>query len=161
MIELLKNKNFFITSLVLTIISLLMLFIVKGSMPILDARFFYYRSEINELFEVIGQEGRNRYIIINILDFLFICFYTMLFYSGFARFFQDPGQLKVILILPTILYFADTFETSMIFYSLWIYPIEPAGVYTLLVLATPFKWFMALATLLVFINGYILKKYFQ
>ncbi len=161
MIDTLKKQKTFLFFTISSLILLAAIGVVKGSMSILDQKFFYMADEARTLIQDLGEDGRKRYVLINILDFVFTFSYTGFFFSCYARFFSNKEQIKLLLILPIMLYFADMLETSMIFYVLWTHPIEPPHLISMLVLLTPFKWFLALATTLVLLNGYMLKKYIQ
>lgn len=161
MIEKLKSQKFFLFFLIGSLVTGLSILLVKGSMPILDLKFFYLKEDARNLITEIGGQGRVRYLYICALDFFYMFFYTGFFYSCYSRFFDNRDQLKMLLILPTLVYLADTLETSLILYTILSFPVWHEHLLTLLVLTTPFKYFMFLATLLVLVNGYALKKYLQ
>ncbi len=158
MIEILRRKKTFLFFAIASLVLLAAMGIMRGSMSILDQKFFYMADEARALIESIGDGGRKRYVVINVLDFMFMFFYTGFFFSCYAKFFSNKEHAKVLMILPLMLYIADMLETSMIFYVLWTHPVEPPYLVSFLVLLTPFKWFLALATILVVVNGYVLSK---
>jgi len=65
------------------------------------------------------------------------------------------------MVIPTILSFADTAETSAIWYLLKHYPEQYPKLETVMMIATPFKWFMGLTAVLVFVNGYVVNWYLK
>ncbi len=132
---------------------------LKGDIDILDAKFFYLKSEIQILFHSLGEEGRLTYRQINLIDFVFISVYTLFFIGMYTAFFKEMA--KVLLIIPILLSVADFTETSLIYFLLNEYPQSHSGLETLLMLTTPLKWVLALSTLLVVVNGYFVNLYMK
>lgn len=135
------------------------IFKLKSGMDILDTKFFYLKSEIQPLFLSLGDEGRSKYLTINILDFGFITTYTLFFYGMYAVFFKNLA--KSLIIIPTLLCLADTIETSIIFYLLKTYPETHNTAEFALMFLTPLKWLLALSSLLVIVNGYFVNLYIK
>jgi hypothetical protein len=131
----------------------------KGSMEILDTKFFYLKSEVQPLLTSLGEVGRVRYQKINTLDFLFIATYTLFLCGAYFAFFKDIA--KVLILVPLLLCLADLTETSAVFYILKTFPQSHDGVEYLLMFVTPLKWILALSSLLIIVNGYFVNLYMK
>lgn len=131
----------------------------KAGIEILDTKFFYLKSEIQPIFATLGEEGRARYMMINIIDFGFITTYTLFFFGVYAAFFKELA--KSLILIPTLLALVDTVETSVIYYLLSVYPEVHNGAEYLLMFLTPLKWLLALSALLVIVNGYFVNLYIK
>lgn len=144
-----------------SIIFLFLIFYVKGNLEILDINIFYSKSFIDSVFEALGPEGRATYSLINILDFFFIFSITATLVSAYKMFFKKDDLYKSLLWVPVIFCIADHTETGIVFYLIKIYPETSKSLKTLLVIATPVKWFFALSSALVLVNGYLLQLYIK
>jgi len=132
---------------------------LKGNLEIFDAKFFYLKSEIQPILVAMGEEGRQTYLKVNYVDFAFMIFYTLFFYGMYFAFFRSIA--KTLIIIPTLLLFADLAETSSIHYILRTFPEIHNGLEYFLMFITPTKWMLALSSLLVIVNGYFVNLYMK
>lgn len=153
-----KNKTLY----VLGGICILLLFVIgrlKGNLEIFDSKFFFLKSEIQPILVALGEEGRETYLKINYVDFIFMTFYTLFFYGMYFSFFKSIA--KTLILIPTLLMFADIAETSVIHYMLRTFPEVHNGLEYFLMFVTPAKWMLALSSLLVIVNGYFVNLYMK
>lgn len=153
-----KNKTLYILGGICVLL-IVLIGKLKGNLEILDAKFFYLKSEIQPILIGMGDEGRATYLQINYADFLFMIAYTFFFYGMYFAFFKDLA--KTLIIIPTLLLLADFSETSAIHYILRTFPEMHNGLEYFLMVITPVKWLLALSSLLVIVNGYFVNLYMK
>ncbi len=158
-LEILSNMKMIVLLAVATGALALVIFFIKGDLQILDTKFFYLKSEIQPLFMLLGEDGRQVYQKINLIDFAFMISYTLLFIGIYFSFFKNLA--KSLIAVPLSLFLVDVVETSIIYHLLNIFPETHNGLEYALMLLTPFKWMLALSALLVVINGYFVNLYIR
>jgi hypothetical protein len=135
------------------------IFIVKGNIHILDVRMFYSPADADLFFLTLTEGEKSSYLIVNAIDFIFMSFYTLWFIEVYKICFEKEGYYKHLIFIPLCLCLVDSVETSILMYFNLSYP-NVADVWKwVLVVATPLKWFFALSSFLVIVNGYLLKLY--
>ncbi len=147
--------------LIISAVAMLSLILVKGDLETLDSKFFYLKSFIDPFFESIGEDGRQRYVYVNIVDFIFIGSFTMTLVEVYKEFYAKDEMYKAFLWIPILYCLVDSVETGIILYINQSFPIVNETLKIALMIATPAKWFFVLSSLLIIVNGYLLKLYLQ
>jgi hypothetical protein len=153
----LGNKKAFTILSLISLLLLITIFIVGKGYPTFDQKFFYLKSEIRPLLDNLGEPGRACYHLVNMTDFAFIIAYGLWFASAYFLFFKEQAQ--TLLIVPAMTVLFDLIETSIVAVLLKNYPTPYPQLETLMMIATPVKWFFAIASILIVANGYLIKKY--
>lgn len=129
----------------------------------LDLRNGYSYEEAMGFFELIGEEGRRNYFMVELLlDTVYPLIYSLFFCLLLiallrARAIRFEGQLYIFCFLPFLIALVDYIENTAILFSLASYPDSSASLLFLASLATQIKWLLltlVLAALLVGIFAY-------
>jgi hypothetical protein len=84
-----------------------------------DARLWYTPPEIRDLFERMGEGGRNIYALTQVtLDLIFPAAYGGLFAAFIARVYR-PATARVLAALPLLAVTADLTENALLAYYAW------------------------------------------
>lgn len=145
----------------LSIILFVIMYVLKGSIEILDTKLFYSKAFIEPFFESLGEEGRSRYSVVNWIDFGFMTAITLTLLHVYKVFFEKDDMYKSLLWIPIVYWVVDFVETSIILYFNNFFPQTSDILKLTLMLSTPIKWFFVMSSLLVVVNGYFLKLYIQ
>lgn len=129
----------------------------------LDLRLGYSYEEAMGFFELIGEEGRRNYFMVELLldsvyplvYSLFLCLLLIALLQ--ARALRFEGQLYMFCFLPFLIALVDYIENTAILFSIASYPDSSASLLFLASLATQIKWLLltlVLAALLVGLFAY-------
>lgn len=136
----------YLIGLVLIFVSML----VFGSGEMLDTHFFYSGEYAWAFFTSLSEEARHAYLRTNLLDFLFIHFYSSLAFHEFSKLLKSKARF--VALVPG---FFDLMETGTIFRILWSGMI-PSDL-TALGYMTAAKWTSGAILILVYL-GLLLRR---
>jgi hypothetical protein len=113
------------------------LMIYPPGLQCLDAKLWYSTAEVYPYFEALGESGRSHYLRHELVDLLFLAFYTA-FLLRIATWLA-PGN-KIARGVATLPGFFDVFETAGIIVLLWVFPNRLDALASVVSVMTPLKW---------------------
>jgi hypothetical protein len=128
------------------------------SQSLLDVRFGYSKTQVNQFFSEIGQLGRENHIFFtSVLDSLYPVFYGLflIFFISYLyqKAFSKNYEFRYLNLVPIIIIIADFAENVLILYMLNVFPHFSENVVKWSSNATLIKWGAVLfSILLVFIG---------
>ena len=138
---------------------------LSGGLPILDSRLGYTFAEANHLFTVLGEQGRQLYTTLQVLDLIFPLGYgismTLALTGIITRLFPEGHSMEKTILIPILAMIFDYLENITIATMIASYPnlsplvVNIANIFTLL------KWsciILALVLLVVLAMLALVKK---
>ena len=117
---------------------------------ILDARFNYSVQEAHLTLEKLGEPGRQAYVRLLIVDFIYIvaytCFFLVLLSSIIRYFVPSLSWLRIIINLPMICGACDVLENSITLFQIHAFPGESFLAYKFSNLMTMIKFVAIIPT---------------
>lgn len=162
-IKKLTTLRFFLVFLILTIIVVMamgnitpQILALSGGAPILDIRPGYTFAEVEQLFTVLGEQGRQLYTTLQVLDLIFPLAYgmtlTLALTGVITRLFPEGHTMEKAVSLPILGMIFDYLENITIATLIASYPnLSPLAV-SVASIFTQLKWsFIILACVLLVI----------
>lgn len=159
-IKKLATLRFFLVFLILTIIVVMamgnitpQILALSGGAPILDIRLGYTFAEVEQLFTVLGEQGRQSYTTLQVLDLIFPLAYgmtlTLALTGVITRLFPEGHTMEKAVSLPILGMIFDYLENITIATLIASYPnLSPLAV-SIASIFTQLKWsFIILACVL-------------
>lgn len=121
---------------------------------LLDLLPFYSGQEVLNVFDMYGEEGRERYFIFQLLDFVFVSTYVLallLVVYRLARGVSDSRWSVFFILLPLLIGLFDLIENSLLMAQLKMYPTSMVLVGDIAGVATCAKHVLTMLIVLVIV----------
>ncbi len=106
-----------------------------------DTRFFYTSDTLYHIASVLGEEGRNAYIISRLrFDIAWPLVYSLFFYTSITLLFKQSIHLNKLLFLVVLAFIFDILENTVVSTVFYLYPNEIILLPYLAGFMTMFKW---------------------
>jgi hypothetical protein len=130
---------------------------ISGGVAILDTYFYYPAGQIFPLLNSLGEVGRNAYLLLNLLDFLFPISYALFFGISltmtYTFIYPPESKINGLILLPFITLLVNYAEVIGVRLMLLNYPAQLPWVAQAVSLLIPLKFTLIVVCGLLILQG--------